>query len=165
MTLQGNERMGEVLLLAFMLSACGGGTTAAETQDARLSEWEGKVHEVIPDETRRAAVLRGTEEFREIAVASTEQATAYSERFRALNANYDTPREDFVSLIDDDVAARASLRERLYTIREMMIENTTEEEWAALGDARHRMVEASVASALEAAAPGTEAAVAPEDAP
>lgn len=154
-----------VLAMAVALSACGSGQTAAEAQDERRSEWEVKVHEVISDEARRDAILRGTQEFHEIAVASTEQATVHAERFRALNANYDTPREDFVSLIEDDVATRASLRERLYTIREMMIENTTEEEWAALSAARHRMVEASVASALEAAAPGTEAAVAPEDAP
>ncbi len=154
-----------VLAIAVALSACGSGQTATEAQDERVSEWEAKVHEVIPDEARREAILRGTQEFHEIAVASTEQSTAHVERFRALNANYDTPREDFVALIDNDTAVRASLRERLYALREMMIENTTEEEWTVLSDARHRMVEASVVAALEAAAPGTEAAVAQEDAP
>jgi hypothetical protein len=141
------------VLAILILTSCGGGQSAAETTDRRQVDFQAKVREVIADEARADAVLQTVAEFHDVAVDAQAQAQSYTERFRALNANYEAPREDFEALIAADEEERLAIRERLLALRQDLVDNTTDEEWEALTDARHELVESAALAALEAAVP------------
>ena len=133
--------------------SCGGGQSTTETADQQQVDFQTRVREVITDEARAEAVLQATAEFHDIAVEMRAQAESFTEGFRALNGDYDATREDFVALVAADEEKRAAFRERLLALRQTLVDNTTDEEWEALNDARSELVESAAVAALEASVP------------
>lgn len=129
---------------------CGGGQSSAETRDEAQSRWESTVREVVEDPVRANRVLAAAEDIRVVGVEFETEARAFLDDYRRLNRDYDATREQFEALIADHKAERASQRRRIYEARQTIVDNTTDEEWGELVEAKNAAVRAAVIAALDA---------------
>ena len=136
-----------VLLLA--LTSCGGATPPVVEADNELDALEDAIRSAVDDEDRAARLVAAVEEIKTLTHESHRIRMAFLTDVQALNEDYDSPREAFITRYARYDEERASIRHRFYPLRSVLVEGTTVAEWEELQDANDHMLEALAAVGSE----------------
>jgi hypothetical protein len=138
------------LVVATFVAACSGEPVSREDeQAAAFADLRTAVTETVADEARQREVLaivdlleNDVDELREILVRRRQA-------LRALNADYDATREDFVEFTRQMEARIQAGRRRALERRQTLVAALTADEWDALGKAETRTMK-SVSRSMQA---------------
>jgi hypothetical protein len=120
-----------VLLSAAAACSGGGGHDPAKAREA-VEEMRDFARSKIKDPARAEKVVGLVDAYEKRIGALNGQLQAFLGELRALNADYDAPRERFQKLGDDFTAARRPLQTALVDTVQAMKAGTTPEEWKSL---------------------------------
>ncbi|RLB47735.1 MAG: hypothetical protein DRJ42_24770 [Deltaproteobacteria bacterium] len=138
-----------VAMLFLALTSCGGATPPVVEADNQLDVLKDAIRGAVDDEDRAARLVAAVEEIKSLAHESRRIRMAFLADIQALNADYDSPREAFITRYARYDEERAAVRHRFYPLRSVLVEGTTVAEWDELQDANDHMLEALAAVGSE----------------
>ena len=122
-----------MFLLLPLLAACGGTPpTTEELEKQAFDDLRDEVRQVIEDTGRETAVVGIVDELQVAFTELREIAETRRERIRALNADYDATREQFLQLTDDFAVERNASHQRFQEVQAALRVSVTAEEWDSL---------------------------------
>ena len=144
---------GLIALAAIMLmsSGCGGGSSLSQPDlvDIAFDDLRSQVEQVIEDAERERVAVELVSRLERDYEALYDRVAERRTRVRALNADYDAPREAFVALTDQLEAEIRTARRTAGATHRELVAAMTSEEWAAVAKANTRAMKAAV-DALQA---------------
>ena len=134
-----------VLLVAVVIlpsMGCKSKQTPAEERDQAFADLRADVTSVITDPGRRQEVLKIVDElhgaFNQVRKGRMDRA----KEFRALNADYDTPRSAFTAHQDRVNRQLDANRNKIAEVHRRLIKATTPDEWKDLAGSRSDSLDA-----------------------
>ncbi len=129
------------------LAGCGGSSASAPVRaEETMDEFEAKVAEIVEDDEKRQNIHLAVDEVRDAVRRTVEHRRAFAREIVELHQDYNTPRADIEAALRGNMQRRAEFRQELYAFRQLLIDNTTEDEWQALGRVRNEALAAAVAA-------------------
>ena len=143
----GNIRLGAIVapvLCAIVLAAGGCADSSAKPTDDQIfhdasEELRQSISRGVEDQTRRDQMLNLVDQIESTQRDFSTRAVAFGEKYRAMNADYDTPRAQFDALFLDFNAQRIRSRDRILDLHFQLAALATAKEWTRIGKAESSM--------------------------
>jgi len=145
-------RIGRILFacvcFAFLASACAGkdDVTPVEVEKQAFEDLREQIRDTIENPAREAEAIKLVTALESDLEALRESVAERKSRARELNANYDTPREDFDAFLEIQIEEIKANRERVSRTRQALVATVTSEEYDAIEKARTKAMSAAIAS-------------------
>jgi hypothetical protein len=131
-----------VCAVALNLPGCG---RTKPTQNEAIERYSQKLREVVssdvPDEPRKAQMLLVVNQLEMLQQRFSQETVSFIERYRKLNADYDSARPAFDQLFSDYSAKRIKARSEALDLHFQLASLATADEWAAIGKAETKLYE------------------------
>jgi len=137
-----------IVCILILGAGCGGKTslTPEEVTAAAFDDLRGAVAAVIEVAERREAAVALVDklesDYRALRASVLERRT----RIRALNADYDASRADFIALTDELEAGVRDARKATSVTQRAFMVSMTPEEWAAINKTNTKTMQAAIAA-------------------
>ena len=134
----GSAAVVALLLCAAALTAPGCSGTKP-TPEETIQRYSLKLRETVsagvPEEQRKAQMLLIVDQVEALHLRFSRETTEFVERYRKLNADYDSPRPAFEQLFSDYGAKRSAARNEALDLHFRLASLATPDEWNAIGKA------------------------------
>jgi predicted nucleic acid-binding Zn-ribbon protein len=131
------------LLLLTLLAACSGEPISREEQQsAAFADLRSAIMETVVDERRQRDVLTIVDALENDIDELRETLIRRRAELRAMNADYDATREDFMQFSREMEARIQSSRRQALDRRQALVTALTADEWESLGKAETRAMKA-----------------------
>lgn len=136
------------LLMLALAAGCGGknSLTAEEVTAAAFDDLRSEVIAVVESDERRETTVALVDKLERDYRALHDSVLERRTRIRALNADYDTPRADFIALTDELEASVRDARRATALAQRAFMASTTPEEWAAISKTNTKTMQAAIAA-------------------
>ena len=133
---------------AFLVSACAGKDDVApvDVEKQAFEDLREQIRDTIENPAREAEAIKLVTALESDLEALRESVAERKSRARKLNANYDTPREDFEAFFEKQTEEIKANRERVSRTRQALLATVTSEEYDAIEKARTNAMSAAIAS-------------------
>lgn len=136
-----------VLLLVWIsvisLSACAGGKTSpAEEIQQAFADVRAEVQVTVDDAERADRAVEILNDMQSQFLAAQKRAAQHKVQLRALNANYDTSREEFDAGLQALLQDAKDNRQAVGKLRRQLLQQFTSSEWGEIEKARSKAVDA-----------------------
>jgi len=139
-----------VVFVIFSLGVTGcSSKTKQSPSEAKAEVFEilnEEVHSVITDPARANEIVELIEKLEKSFLRAIEDRSRHRREFAALNADYDTPKEAFVRLMEQIEKDEESNREKVAELRTELVRATTADQWVELAKSKEKAFEASFKS-------------------
>jgi hypothetical protein len=121
------------VLIVMLIGGCGGNSqTPEDIEKQAFDDMRAEVREIIEDPQREEAVVKLVDRLQEEYSTLRETAETRRKALRALNADYDATREQFVEYLDRYNADLVRSHKAFRDSHRGLVEATTAEEWSEL---------------------------------
>jgi hypothetical protein len=121
------------VLIVLLIGGCGGNPqTPEDIEKQAFDDMRAEVREIIENPQREEAVVKLVDRLQEEYSTLRETAETRRKALRALNADYDATREQFVDYLDRYNADLVRSHKAFRDSHRGLVEATTAEEWSAL---------------------------------
>jgi len=134
--------------IAFLVSACAGKEKPApvDVEKQAFEDLRSAVRDAVENPTQEAEAIRLVNEFEQDLESLRISIADRKRTVRALNANYDTPREDFEAYLARVATEIRENRQRVSKTQQALMSAITAEEGDAIAKAHTKAMSAAVAS-------------------
>lgn len=146
MTFTGLVRTTLVLFLLLSLAGCKSSSSSlADIKTHAFSDLRSDIDMVITDNYRKKKTLALINDLEQIFLNIAELRLARAAKFRALNADYDTPKEEFMNLYEEIRIEVAENQKVVSSIHRQFLTITTEDEWSQLSKSHSNALDSVIA--------------------
>jgi len=116
-----------------------------EIKQQAFAELRTDIELVMQDKDRATRAQAIVGELEKILLQIEQNRIAGSEKYSALNANYDTPRQAFVELHDQNMIKAKQNQVEVTRLHRELLSITTEGEWSELGKSHRHALDSTIA--------------------
>jgi hypothetical protein len=134
---------------AVVLAGCGvGGTqlTPAEHQEIAFNDLRAAVERAVVNQENEEEIIKLVDQLEREIIALRDTKVRRRAEFRQRYLDYDASREELQAFAEEIEASLQANRRRLLNARNLLVENTTEDEWASIMKAETEATKAMFAS-------------------
>jgi len=137
-----------LITLIIMGAGCAGKDKPSPTdvEAQAFNDLRAEIRDVISDTERAGQAIEITDELEASFDALREHLAERSAKVKALNVDYDVPKEDYLALFNDIQKDMERNQRHVSELHRKLIGVTTAEEWAALKKLRNATMEAAITS-------------------
>ena len=148
MRLPSTSRLFFLLAIFLVAAGCAGKDkpTPKDVEAQAFNDFRAEIRAVISDTERAGQAIEIADELEASFDALREHLAARSKKTKALNADYDAPKEDYIALFNDIQKDVERNQRHVSELHRKLVEVTTTEEWAGLKKLRNATMEAAITS-------------------
>jgi hypothetical protein len=133
------------LVVCAVTLAAPGCSRTKPTQSEAVARYSQRLREEVssdvPDAQRKAQMLLVVDQLEALQLRFSEETVSFIERYRKMNADYDSPRAAFEQLFSDYSAKRIKARSEALDLHFRLASLATADEWGAIGKAEAKLYE------------------------
>ena len=146
--IQNRQALTAVIIFAFLLSACAGkdDVAPADVEKQAFEDLRAAVRDAVDDPEREAEAVRLVDQLERDLADLRTRISDRRKTVNALNADYDTPREDFEKYLADVAKQIRENRQVVSRTQQALEKAITDDESAAIAGAHTDAMQAAVAA-------------------
>ena len=146
--IQNRQALTAVIIFAFLLSACAGkdDVAPADVEKQAFEDLRTAVRDAVDDSERETEAVMLVDQLERDLAELRARISDRRKTVNALNADYDTPREDFEKYLADVARQIRENRQVVTETQRALGRAITDEEGAAIAKAHTRAMQAAVAA-------------------